>query len=336
MSKKANKTIIGAFVVGAVALAVIGVMVFGSGKFLTKRYNYVLFFKGSVKGLNIGAPVMFRGVKVGSVLDISLRFDPEDESVRIPVTIEIEPQRFMQSEMTERMRYGQYYKVLIEKGLKAQLQLQSIVTGQLMVNLDFYPEKPTQFVGQDTRYLEIPTITSGLEELTEKLEDLPLDVLFSKLLETVEGIEKIVNSPDVMESVANLNQALKDVQHLVRNIDRQVEPLVTNIERTSDAARSALVQAEKTLAMEEGVPGELAFGMKQTLSATRDALSEAEKSLQSAKDVIADDSPLVYQLNRTLEDLSSAARSLRMLTDYLGRQPESLIKGKERQKGVSQ
>jgi paraquat-inducible protein B len=303
MSKQANKTVIGAFVVGAIILAVIGVLVFGSGKFLAELDNYVLHFEGSVKGLNIGAPVVFRGVKIGSVTDILLRYNPDDLRRRI--------------------------KELIDLGLRAKLELQSMVTGQLMVDLDFYPDEPAKLIEEEgIKYPEIPTIPSKLQRIAKTIEQLPLDVLFDKLMKTVEGIERVVNSPEIMDSLHSLNQALKDVQHLVKNIDRHVEPLVTSIEDTSEAARSALVQAEKTLAMEDGVPGELASGINNTLEKAGNAMEEAEKTLTEARHVVSEDSETIYELNSTLEELSGAARSIRILTDYLEQHPEALIKGK--------
>jgi paraquat-inducible protein B len=331
MSKQANKTVIGAFVVGAIVLAVIGVLVFGSGKFLAELDNYVLHFEGSVKGLNIGAPVVFRGVKIGSVTDILLRYNPDDFAIYIPVFIEVERGRFQPVAGKKKIK-GRSIKDLIDHGLRAKLQLQSMVTGQLMVDLDFYPDEPAKLIGEEgIEYPEIPTIASGLQKLTKTIEQLPLDVLFDKLMKTVEGIERVVNAPEIMESLHSLNQALKDVQHLVKNIDSRVEPLVTSIEDTSEAARSALVQAEKTLAMEEGVAGELASNLKETLANTSATMEQAEKTLTEVRYVVSEDSQTIYELNRTLEELSGAARSIRILTDYLEQHPEALIKGKRSQ-----
>jgi paraquat-inducible protein B len=328
MSKQANKTVIGAFVVGAIILAVIGVLVFGSGKFLAELDNYVLHFEGSVKGLNIGAPVVFRGVKIGSVTDIALRYDPDELAVYIPVIIEVERGRFQPVAGKKKIKRRRI-KELIDLGLRAKLELQSMVTGQLMVDLDFYPDEPAKLIEEEgIKYPEIPTIPSKLQRIAKTIEQLPLDVLFDKLMKTVEGIERVVNSPEIMDSLHSLNQALKDVQHLVKNIDRHVEPLVTSIEDTSEAARSALVQAEKTLAMEDGVPGELASGINNTLEKAGNAMEEAEKTLTEARHVVSEDSETIYELNSTLEELSGAARSIRILTDYLEQHPEALIKGK--------
>lgn len=137
MSKPASKTLIGVFVIGAIALAVLAVVVFGSGRFFSEKMPLVMYFEGSVAGLNIGSPVMFRGVKVGIVKDIVLRFDAKDVSFLIPVYVELDPKKFLViGKFTDEEELD---RTLINKGLRATLELQSMVTGQLMVNLDFHP-----------------------------------------------------------------------------------------------------------------------------------------------------------------------------------------------------
>ncbi len=324
MSKQANKTMIGSFVMGAVVLVIVGVLVFGSGKIFTKLDKHVLYFKGSVKGLNIGAPVMFRGVKIGSVTDILLQFNADDLSIRIPVVVEVDPERFLLQDNVKRKK--DYVSLLIQKGLRAQLQMQSMVTGQLMIDLDFYPDKPARLIGGKSKYHEIPTIPSNFEELTKKLGNLPIEELFNKLVNAIEGIEKIVNSPELLNSVGSFDQALQDIHSLLENIDKQFTPLSTSIIDTSDAARLALEQFEKTIAMEEGTPAELAAELKETMAATREAM-------ESVRGVTAADSESVYELNSALKELAAAARSIRFMADYIERHPEALIKGKKEPKG---
>jgi paraquat-inducible protein B len=320
MSKQANKTLIGGFVVGAVVLVIAGVLIFGSGRLFTKLDKYVLYFKGSVKGLNIGSPVMFRGVKIGSVTDILLQFNAEDLSIRIPVVIEVDPERFISEDNVRKSSKG-YLKLLIDKGLRAQLQMQSMVTGQLMINLDFHPDKPAELVGIRNRLPEIPTIPSGLEEFTRKLGRLPIEELFSKMVKAIEGIEKIVNSPELIGSLGSLDRALQDIHLLLEDIDRQFTPLSTSIIDTADAARSALEQFERTIAMEEGTPAEIASELKDTLASTRE-------TMEAVRGVTAEDSESVYELNNALKELAAAARSIRFMADYIERHPEALIRGK--------
>jgi paraquat-inducible protein B len=327
MSKQASKSLIGAFVIGAIALAVIGILIFGSGDFFSEKSQYVLYFKGSVKGLNIGAPVVFRGVKIGTVTDIELQFNTADLSARIPVTIELDHEKF-KTVSDEVVKKYQYLEPLIARGLRAQLTMQSMVTGQLMINFDFFPETPAELSDISSDYPEIPTISSGFDELLETIEQLPLQVLFDKLVSSVEGIEALVKAPETRESISNLNETLKSAKKMLDDIDMQIQPFVTSIEETSDAARAAFVQAEKTLAMEEGVPGDLASSLKKTLDTASDALEQTQKTFASIQEFVAEDSAFSYEMNSMLKDLSAAARSIRVMADYFERHPEALIKGK--------
>ena len=302
MSKQANKTLIGAFVVGAVVLVVIGILTFGSGQFMREMKKFVLYFDGSIKGLNIGAPVIIRGVKVGEVTDIKIRFEGEDFDVRTPVFIEIDPDRF--SDVSEqkvgvylqRLRLNKMVDLLIKRGLRAQLQSQSLVTGQLLVALDFYPDKPINLVGGETKYQEMPTIPSTMEALTKTIEKLPLEELVDRVMDIVKGIDRVINSPELQGSISSLNQTLKSAQELVQNIDEQIVPLSSNAKEVIKAATATLAQAEGTLS--------------------------------NLKKNTAETSTLRYEVDNTLRELSAAARSLHDLTDYLQRHPESLLRGK--------
>ena len=133
--------------------------------------------------------------------------------------------------LTRKDRY-ESMKELIARGLRAQLEMQSIVTGQLIIALDFYPDKPAVYAGIDKTVQEIPTIPTPLQELTKKLESLPIEDIFKKLDLALDGITKLVQAPELKESVANLNATLKDAQTLVRNVDAQVKPLSAGLSET--------------------------------------------------------------------------------------------------------
>jgi paraquat-inducible protein B len=321
MSKSANKTLVGAFVLGALALAVIAVVVFGGGRLFADKETMVMYFSGSVKGLNVGSPVVFRGVRVGSVKDIVLQFDTKDLAFLIPVYVEIDFDKIDvvgAPEADERA----YFDALIEKGLRAQLELQSMVTGQLMINLDFNPKAPARFVGIDKRYRELPTTTSGLEELLKTAQELPLKDLFDKLLKAIEGIERVVNSPNISASLQSLDDSLAKLRDVMVKVDKDIGPIMTNL---NDISKSI-----KTIAKEgESVPGQL----NKTLGTAQDALKQGEKALVSIRNMTAENSALQQDLSIALREISNAARSLRYLTDYLQKHPESLIQGKKTKKG---
>ena len=328
MSKPANKTLIGAFVIGAIALIVAAILILGGGKFLRKTYKVVMFFEGSIKGLNIGSPVMFRGVKIGSVADINLILNAKDLSAQTPVVAELDPARWI---LVDGERDPKRLKPLIDRGLRAQLQMQSFVTGQLLIAFDVFPDKPARYVGLVKEYPEIPTVPTSLEELSKTLQELPLKEIVTKLGSAIDGIEKIVNSRDTRESIESLNSALRNTQKLVQHIDEQIGPLVSSLTKTSDAAHETLSEAKNTISVLGDDARGLALTTKETLEAARNTLKQTEKTLGT----FSDDSRLVYEMSKTLKSLSEAARSLRLLSDYLEQHPEALLRGKQKQEGVS-
>jgi len=219
MSKKANKTLIGAFVVGAVILLIMSLIVFSSGKLFHRKNKYVLFFEGSIKGLAIGAPVTFKGVKIGEVKDIRLVYDPTSRFAFIPVIIETQPD-LIKGTPTKRSRDN--FAFLVENGLRAQLDMQSLLTGQLVVALDFFPDKPARLLGLIKEYPEIPTVPSLLGELQKDIGDIHLkEIAF-----------------DLEESMHSLNIALKESR----------ETIIFDIENTlrevTGAARAMRLLAE--------------------------------------------------------------------------------------------
>ena len=336
MSKAANKTVIGIFVVGAIALVVIAIVILGSGKFFKRTFTAVCYFDGSIGGLNEGAPVVFRGVKIGSVKDIVLRADTEKLTFTIPVYIEIEPNKFT---VTGRLpkKMGENLKALIDKGLRAQLDTQSIVTGQMQVALDFHPEKPAKFAQFkfDTETPEIPTIRTAMQELTEKVEKIPIDEIFAKILSAVQGIEKIVNSPEIIEAVrsineagkeikplaTNLGEAVKDVRKLVQNVDDKVNGLASNLDETVKEVRGVVKNVDNKL-------GPLGDSVQGTIKAVDETLALAQKTVKGIDTTVGENSTLAYQLDSTLEEIKALSVSIRRLADHLERHPESVIWGK--------
>ncbi|HLN91692.1 MAG TPA: MlaD family protein [Patescibacteria group bacterium] len=353
MGKQASRAMIGAFVVGAVALAVAGVMVFGSGKFCSERARYVMFFDGSLKGLQVGSPVVMNGIKIGQVTDIHIVGDLAALKFYTPVYIEIEPDKIRvagQEKTTIRKfmttKY-KYYQKLLDKGMKAQLVMQSFVTGQLLVSLGLYPDKPIRLVGLVKDVPEIPTIPTGLDELQKTIENVPVKAIAAKLDNVITGIDRIVNSPKLERTLANIEKATGDIDRLVNRVDSQVEPLSADARRTMEearvtlgeankalaSARGALAQAEKALAFNEGVPGQVATSLLETLSSARGALDESRKALVEVQGLTSQSPYLGYEVGTTLEEMRSLSRSMQSLTDYLERHPESLIRGKSPDKG---
>jgi paraquat-inducible protein B len=317
MSKPANKTLVGAFVIGALALLVAALMVFGAGKLFADKETMVMYFSGSVKGLNVGSPVMFRGVKIGEVREILLKFDPNDITFFIPVYVDIDFDKIDYiGEAPE--SESVYLGTLIDKGLRAQLELQSIVTGQLMINLDFNPRVPARFAGLDKRYREVPTATSGLEELLKTAQELPLKELFDKLLKAIEGIEKIVNSPNIKSSLYSLDGSMAKLKDVLVKVDKEAGPVMNNLRDLSQSLKNIAKNGET-------VPGQL----NKTLVSAQEALKQGEKALVAIKNTTSENSALAQEAAVALREISGAAKSIRYLTDYLQQHPEALVRGKK-------
>jgi paraquat-inducible protein B len=358
MSKQANTTVIGGFVVSALALVAAGLLMFGGGRLFARTDTFVLFFEGSAKGLNVGAPVAFKGVKMGSVTDVKVLYDRRDQSFKIMVTIAIEPRKVTQvggefglEKLPEKYRGKTEAEALIAWGLRAQLGMQSLVTGLLYVDLDLHPDKPARLVGLKVGYPELPTIRSNLEQITRTVASLPLEEIVAKFSAALEGIERFINSPHSQDITSSLDAAIKEAQGLLRNINERIEPLATRLDTTLADAQKLLQDIDgqvnpvagefkATVREARGLVthvdqrlGPLTSSVEQTFKAAHSAVKQAESTLATLEGMTAENSSLRYELSNALKELSTAARSIRLLTDYLERHPEALLQGKAKQGG---
>lgn len=344
MSKQTNKALIGGFVLGAVILVIAGVLIFGSAKFMQQTEKFVLFFKGSVKGLNVGASVLFRGVKIGSVSRVTIEADTDTLAVHIPVIIEIEPNRVKIVHGDRLLNLN--LPRLIKKGLRGQLTIGSLVTGQLMIELEFYPDSPVEMVGVDMGCPEIPTIPSAFEQISDIVKKLPIKEFFDKLMSAVEEIETLVKSPEIKDTLKSLNMAARDASKLVQGLNSRIDPLVSSIDETvkeygklardidrrvgplASGIDGTLKDTRKLVRDVNGRVETLASIMEKGLKQAQGALEQAEKTLTTAQEAILEDSPLIYKVDGALKEISLMARSVRSLADFLERHPEALLYGK--------
>jgi paraquat-inducible protein B len=355
MGRRANPTLIGAFIVGAVALIVVGLLVFSRSQLFTETQTFVLFFDGSVKGLNVGAPVDFQGVKIGSVTNIVAEYVPQENVFRTPVYIQIQAGSIKElgvrkSEADRR----KFFQLLLERGLRARLETQSLVTGQLFVQVGFYPDTPIRLVGGDPDTPEFPTIPTTLQQaqaaaqdLLEKLKDLPLDQLFAQFMEIVQGTSRLVNSPEVPALLHTLNETMTDVRRLVQHDGGQLVMVLSEAQRAAAAARVLLADLQQLVRRVDGQIVPLADGAKQTLDAARAVLKDGQQLVRNADgrvirmtDSFTDTAKTAQatmttaqrriddNLVSTLQEVTATVRSIRVLVDYLERNPNALLTGK--------
>ncbi|MCX7112447.1 MAG: MlaD family protein [Proteobacteria bacterium] len=325
MSNKANPVLIGGFIVGALALVIVAVLLFVNGVFSNPQKN-MIFFEGSVNGLNIGALVKLKGVPVGKVTDILVIYDDQRGKIITPVIIEFTPQKLydLQGGHIEKAT-NEDIKLLINKGMRAQLQTQSLVTGQLFIDINFRPETPIKMLGGDhPLYPEIPSIPSSKEQLENTIEEIvamvrkmPIQQTVESLSNSIQQVEKLLKSPEIASSLATLDHTLKDVRHLVQNVDGKIAPLVNELQGSAKESRLLLESINKNA-------GPVMQSAQEAMKATTGTMDQARSTLLTIDQVAAQNA----SLDLALKDLASAAKSLRVLADYLERHPDALIYGK--------
>lgn len=328
MSKKANPATVGAFVLGAIALAISGVFFFGSGKFFRTTETHVAFFRGSLKGLEIGSPVTFRGVRLGTVRDIHVVYDATTSELKIPVIFEIDLDRLIViGTDAKHLAEDDGDDVLLDRGMRAQLQLRSMVTGQLAVNLDFFPGSPIVYRGGYKDYEEYPTVPSQVEQLRDaaeriigEMKDVPLGEIFDEILAVLEAMENLVGSEE-------LAGAISGADDLINSEDMAAS--IKSLRRALDSADAAMVSVKELSVGAQEQVGPFVDGLREASDEFGDLLAQAATVLESVESSIDEDSDLRVRTITAMEEVARAARSVRVLADYLERHPEALIKGKK-------
>jgi paraquat-inducible protein B len=221
MSRKVNKTVIGVFVIGALVLLMTAIVVFGSGDLFKKTNKFVLYFDGSVKGLAIGAPVMFRGVSIGTVKDISLIYDAKAGTITLPVIVEIEQDRIQGAPSFGELDGA---KKMIALGLRGNLEVQSFLTGQLMISFDFYKDKPANLRGIKNQYPELPTLPTS-PDISEIMNEIPIKEIAKNLEAASQGINKLVNSSQIPRSFYDLQNTLQETKEAMHSVNLLTEYL---------------------------------------------------------------------------------------------------------------
>lgn len=324
MAKRSNPKLIGGFVLGAIALLIVGILAFGGGQYFRPKAKGVLYFEGSLSGLEIGSPVTFRGVKVGAVTNIVIQYDVDKQVLHIPIYVEVEPDRI---QVVSGERKASNIKALIDRGLRAQLQVQSLVTGQVSVDLDFHPETPARFVGAEPGVVEVPTVPSSIDVLKAnvasvlgKINQLPLEQISAEILTLLR---------DADQTVKGGQDAIADARTLLKNLDSQVGPLSSSVIATSDQANHALADAQKLIQDTDADLPKLVSAALLVMSKAGAALDQADATLRGAQRVLKPDSPMYVEINQTLVDLRATAAAIRAFAEYIQRNPNALLTGKK-------
>jgi paraquat-inducible protein B len=263
----------------------------------TRKVPFLLHFSGAVQGLTPGSPVRMKGIRVGSVTDVHIEYDGDTGKVSVPVAIDLEPERVqlmnvdtMSSNFDQRA-YDSFRK-LVAGGLRARLATGNLLTGQKVINLDFLPNPPPAILADGGKYPELPTVDADdIDTILHSAKE-----LLAGLNTTVDGLNRVVTAPEVMQSVRSLHRSLDNLDRLTKDASADFGPLLQSLRTVADSADNTMKQASSTLA--------------------------------TAKTALGDRADGGGDLAGTLRELKAAARSARMLADYLESHPEALVRGK--------
>lgn len=335
MSRKANPALIGAFVLGAIALVVITTLLLAGGNWFGEKRQHVLYFEGASQGLQVGAPVMFLGVKVGTVKQIQLGLDNQggqDRRFIVPVTIEVLPHvvRARDGEHVD-LRDHTTVRELVEHGLRARLRMQSLLTGQLYVDLDFHPDKPAHFVALDPGVSEIPTIRTAVQELSSKLDSFPMETFLTDVAAISGAIRTLMTAEGTQELPRRLQATLRHLESLAKHLDAQSGPILKDVRYDLAEMRKALEAAQTALARLEAAADHVVTladnGTEMARNMTQ-ASNELAKAALAVRNLAEQGSPTVSNVNATLKEIARAADALRLLAEMLERQPDAIYRGK--------
>ena len=328
MATRANPKLIGAFVLGGVALLVIMILAFGSASFFSIRVPIVMYFEGDMSGLDIGAAVNFRGVRVGSVTKVVLQYDVKNLTAEIPVYAEIEANRLtlINAPPASIFHPGQNMPLLAQRGLRAQLASESLVTGKLLVQLDFHPDTAVRLVGaeQEHGYYQIPTIQSSMAELQKSITGVVNMLASAKLPELIADLRRLIDDLDHDVKGVDMAALSSDARGLLSSVEHNVDVLTASLVQTSGTADTALKSGDRMLQDIDRT----VVSIRPLIATLDDTAKRADALVAAAQNTIEPGSPLQRELITALREIASAARSARALADNLERDPDSILFGK--------
>jgi paraquat-inducible protein B len=327
---KRNALLIGAFVITALAMMVIGALWLSGNDIFSKKQEAMIYYRGNVSGLYVGAPVTFRGVAAGQVEDIALEVDSKTLIARVAVRVKLQPKamRFIDDNPDKTPDLPR----LVQRGLRARLVAQSFVTGQKSIELDFVPNTPSTLIG-DGRRPEIPALGDRFGALIDQVAELPLRDTVQDIRDTVkelrgtltsvqrtlDGTQKVLAdaSGEVAKAGTASRETLKAATEAIRLVQINSAATLASITQLSDTAKQTVVTAQPDL--------------QRTLAGTREAAESARLAMNRVAEMTAPDASLRADLDAAVRDLSQAARGIRDWSELLEEKPNAVIFGNRRE-----
>lgn len=313
---------VGAFALTAIALIVAGILSVGQTGWFSRNHQAVVYFGGSVKGLYVGAPVTFRGVKIGEVTRIGVEVDRQTLATRIPVELSLSTTDALRIEDRQDPDAPLDLRDLVQRGLRARMYIQSFVTGQMGVELDFRQDTPGTLQARGGKLPEIPTMQDKLDALITQVQQLPVADLMARMIRTLDSLDQTLQvtqrtlttgGRDLTETAKQARETMATVSTVLKDLQGQTRQTLASVQQLADASRTTV----------EGVQPDL----KATLERTRQAADSAQLAMSQLSELTAPGAPVRADLETALADLAQTSRSLRSFADQLDRQPNVLLFG---------
>ena len=317
MSNKPNTVAIGAFIVGAALIAISALIFIGGSDWGGDKTKFVMVFNGSVKGLPVGAPLALRGVQIGQVTDIDLILDTDTIDLTMMVEAEIDEKNFE----THGRNEGHLIDEMIARGLRAQLNSQSLLTGLLYIQLDFYPDSALNLADIDSDYVQIPTMRTDLERITRELESLD----FADIGKSVESIARNLNS---FVSTSEFQQLPADLHNTLVSFDSLSKQLNATLQVSGPKLETLLDESSITMSTLDSELPKISAAAIRTLNVLNTAMVAFEQTMVEIDGLVSEDSATTFALNKALREIHLAARELQLLAKTLEEHPEALLRGK--------
>lgn len=318
MTESRKPFFIGAFLLGGIALLAAGLLLLSRDSLLTRPVEYIVYFTGALDGLDVGADVTYRGVKVGNVRQINLSYDRVLNDVVMPVTIRINAET-SRSKGTEG-GFDRSIDRLVERGLGAQLQTPSFLTGKAIVALDFFPGQEGYI--RDPHEIDlpaIPTVPSKIDQVADVLRDLvdglkemPLKDTLEAANKTLMAFERLASAPETQSSIQSLSVSLTNFEKISQQIQQRLPSMLDNMQSGSTELKEALVD------------------VRLAAQSARDALQQMDGMVNDGRRSLGPQSELQYELLQSLQDLGKASKALQRTAESIEQQPQSIIFGKKR------
>lgn len=322
--KKANPKTVGGFVLGAVAIGVAALIVFGSGRFFAEKETFVAFFPGSLMGLRQGASVDMQGIQVGTVTDLWVEVDPETLEFTRPVLITLDYSRFRG--ITEEEEDENDLPKLIERGFRAQLAAQSLVTGQQSVQLGFHPDTEVKLVETDLPYKQFPTVPSTFEKVEAGLGD-----VVTSASEVLDQVKDLLSEENRMR-VAGTLQDVREVIQMFKEDAPRYRKLAENADATLLSYKALADRAEGILADNEEGINKAIIGMDE-MGHNFSALAQRATKLIAAneKGLTEFTNTGLVELTNLAVDAQAAAEQIRRVMEEMERDPARFFLGRPAQ-----